>query len=331
VAAYLTTTLIAGCELLAHPSGAPPDSSADPYARSLQLQHEALVFSTANSSPSTLSVLYPPPPSQTESPDATRPVGDDVVWAPGYWVWDTSVDNWVWVRGVWVHPPPGRRWVPGYWGIVADGWRWVPGYWAADPPPPSNSTPPVVAYGLGPGYINDPYFGWYTGYGMWWLGYRHRHFHDQPPNRGPTPPLPPAHGAATAIALHGPHAADYLSSLTPSLASKLHPTAPASPPHLDLTSIPIPKVFELPNQHPLLALHSMPNRRGEIAAPTVLHDHAGRISSLFVNPHLETAFHEHLSFHGAHSSHSFAGEHSVGSGHASSSHGSGGHGGGHGH
>lgn len=330
VTAFLSVPLIGGCEMFAHTSGAPPDHGVEPYARSHQLEHEALTFSAGSSSPSTLSVVYPPPQPLPESPDDTKPDGDDVVWVSGYWVWDTSQDDWLWVGGVWVHAPPGRRWVPGYWGIVADGWRWMPGYWAADPPPPPDATPPVVACGLGPAYINDPYFGGYGGYGMWWLGYGHRPYSDRPQNGGPPLPLPPPHGTAPAIALQGPHAADYLSSMKPTLASNLHPATPAVPQHLDLTSIPTPNVFEPPNEHPLLALHSAASGHGEIAAPTVLHDHAGRISSLFVNPHLETAFHEHLSFHSDHSSHSLASEHGGVSGHASSSHGSGGHGGGHG-
>ena len=47
--------------------------------------------------------------------------GDNVVWIPGYWSWDDSRNDFLWVSGIWRNLPPGRQWVPGYWSEAAGG------------------------------------------------------------------------------------------------------------------------------------------------------------------------------------------------------------------
>jgi hypothetical protein len=349
--AFLPSLLAAGCGLFNQASDEPPETAEGvPEYQSQGPQHEAFGSSLGAHSRHAVSVLYPPPAPLSELPPEPKPAGDDVVWASGYWIWDTSRDDWKWVHGVWGHAPPGRRWMPGYWSMAADGWCWKPGFWAIDPPPPpaappSYSPPPTLAYAPVATCFDDPGFAFFTGYGMWWPWYRTRPFHAERREGPPTPLLPSGHLAVPAVATQGPHAAEFLPSLVPPLASSIHAPAPASPstqPHLDMASIlasvpkPMagslnpPRSFELHNDHPLFALHPAVNGRGESGAAAVLHDPTGRIHSLFVNQHLETALHEHLPFHGNSAARPMSVERGGERGPASNSHVSGGHGGGHG-
>ena len=78
------------------------------------------------------SVVAPtqPPANIVENPPADKPVGDQYVWIPGYWAWDSERNDYIWVSGCWRAAPPGRYWVPGYWSQTGMGWEWVPGFWA---------------------------------------------------------------------------------------------------------------------------------------------------------------------------------------------------------
>ena len=71
-----------------------------------------------------------PPPDIEETPPEERPVGNQFAWVPGYWAWDTDLNDYIWVSGCWRAVPPGKYWVPGYWTEFNDGWRWVAGFWA---------------------------------------------------------------------------------------------------------------------------------------------------------------------------------------------------------
>lgn len=316
VASALTVLLSVGCSMLSHCSATPPAPGLATLIHANPLLHEALATSSAVHSRHPLDVLYPPPSPLSEQPSQPKPAGDDVVWAPGYWIWDTSEDNWLWIRGVWAHAPSGRRWTPGYWSIVADGWRWIPGYWAVDPPPPPSTPPPTVAFAPYGNYYDDPGFAFFTGYGMGWPWYGYRHFHHT------------HHGSeiAPSVVSPGQHLAEPMPFPLPHLASNVH-DAPMPPSHLDMASVfaavpkPLassfnpPERFELHTTHPSFALHPG------------MHEHGERISSLFSTAsHLEMAHHEHLGFHGDFAAHSL----SSTVGRESGSHGSGGHGGGHG-
>jgi hypothetical protein len=70
----------------------------------------------------------PPAPIQEEPPDQ-KPAGQNVQWIPGYWSWDVSRNDFIWVSGIWREPPPNSQWVPGYWHDVDGGHQWVAGTW----------------------------------------------------------------------------------------------------------------------------------------------------------------------------------------------------------
>jgi WXXGXW repeat (2 copies) len=72
-----------------------------------------------------------PPAAITENPPDQRPTGDQFVWVPGYWAWDSDRNGYIWVSGCWRAAPPGRYWVPGYWSKADTGWQWVPGFWTS--------------------------------------------------------------------------------------------------------------------------------------------------------------------------------------------------------
>ena len=70
----------------------------------------------------------PPDPIQEMPPDQ-RPAGQNIQWIPGYWSWDVSCNDFLWVSGIWREPPPNSQWVPGYWHDVDGGYQWVAGTW----------------------------------------------------------------------------------------------------------------------------------------------------------------------------------------------------------
>jgi hypothetical protein len=91
---------------------------------------------------------YPPAPTHppeplNEVPADVKPDDPNAEWLPGYWSWQATDKQFVWLTGTWRVPPPEHRWVPGYW-TEADNAQWIPGFWAADsadelaylPPPP---------------------------------------------------------------------------------------------------------------------------------------------------------------------------------------------------
>jgi hypothetical protein len=43
---------------------------------------------------------------------------------------DASREEFAWVTGTWLVPPPGEFWVNGYWRRDAKGWYRVPGFWS---------------------------------------------------------------------------------------------------------------------------------------------------------------------------------------------------------
>jgi len=51
-------------------------------------------------------------------------------WTPGYWGWNTAVNDYYWIPGVWVLPPRiGFLWTPGYWGWNDGVYIFNLGYW----------------------------------------------------------------------------------------------------------------------------------------------------------------------------------------------------------
>jgi hypothetical protein len=89
--------------------------------------HEALRSDWT--APAPLRAPNAPPPPVAERPGADRP-GPDAVWVPGYWSWDAKAQDFAWVDGAWVVPPPGMIWVNGRWERDDRGWTRVAGSWS---------------------------------------------------------------------------------------------------------------------------------------------------------------------------------------------------------
>lgn len=121
--------------------------------------HEAFATAVTTELPEPVVVSQAPPEPIEEVPPEYKPEGRNVVWIPGYWSYDVSLGDFVWVSGMWRDVPPGRSWVPGYWDEVDGGYQWVPGMWVAEsqaaaepeylPPPPESleQGPPAEAPG----------------------------------------------------------------------------------------------------------------------------------------------------------------------------------------
>ena len=126
-----------------------------------------------------------PPPPVEELPPDQRPEGTNVQWIPGYWAWDDTRNDFIWVSGIWRNLPPGRQWVPGYWAQGDGGYRWVPGFWTSTvqqdvqyyPAPPASleagpSSPPPSANSVwSPGYWDwqGDHFVWRPGF---WVSFQ---------------------------------------------------------------------------------------------------------------------------------------------------------------
>ncbi len=92
--------------------------------------HEAFAEPTvANPTPSLVVPKEPPAPIEEMPPDV-KPDGANVVWVTGYWAWDDTRKDYLWVSGIWRDTPPGHVWVSGYWTQVNDGYQWTPGFWS---------------------------------------------------------------------------------------------------------------------------------------------------------------------------------------------------------
>jgi hypothetical protein len=134
--------------------------------------------------PSQVAPNKPPDPIEEVPPDE-KPVGDQVIWIPGYWAWDDEPKDFLWVSGFWRVPPPDRQWLPGNWQQVEDGWQWTSGFWAAAnqaelsylpaPPPSVDEGPSTPAPDETSTYVPGCWMHRETRY-LWrpgfWLGYQ---------------------------------------------------------------------------------------------------------------------------------------------------------------
>lgn len=94
--------------------------------------HEAFAEPLAvNPLPNPIIHQKPPTPIEELPPDQ-KPEGTHIQWIPGYFAWDETRDDYIWISGLWRATPPGRQWMPGHWMAEADGWQWISGYWAAE-------------------------------------------------------------------------------------------------------------------------------------------------------------------------------------------------------
>jgi hypothetical protein len=108
----------------------PPPDKAQPEVLGRGPIHEAFAQPyEANPTPGEVVPKKPPEPIPEQPPDA-KPDGKNVQWMPGYWQWDTTKNDYIWISGFWRDVPESRRWVPGYWTQAQGGWQWVSGHWA---------------------------------------------------------------------------------------------------------------------------------------------------------------------------------------------------------
>ncbi len=135
--------------------------------------HEAYAAPVVHDpAPSPVVPKEPPSPIQEMPPDQ-KPAGQNVQWIPGYWSWDVSRDDFIWISGIWREPPPNSQWVPGYWHQVEGGSQWVPGTWIPISSGPAQSQPsylpaPPKSLEAGPNTpAPAPNLSWTPGYWSW--------------------------------------------------------------------------------------------------------------------------------------------------------------------
>lgn len=109
----------------------PVPSQEQPQVLTSGPVHEAFAEPVTLQNQAGLTAPEPPPPDIQEVPPIERPRGNQYVWVPGYWAWDSDQNHYVWVSGCWRAAPPNMSWVPGYWNQVDDSWEWVAGCWVA--------------------------------------------------------------------------------------------------------------------------------------------------------------------------------------------------------
>ncbi len=149
--ALLVSLLAIGSHLLAQDSApyeavpSTPDQE-EPEVLTSGPVHEAFAEPVELQLQDPLVIPAQPPAVIVENPPAERPAGEQFVWIPGYWAWDTDRNSFIWVSGCWRAAPQKMYWVPGYWAKTPDGWQWISGFWspvaAAQqieylPPPPA--------------------------------------------------------------------------------------------------------------------------------------------------------------------------------------------------
>ena len=77
--------------------------------------HEAFA-SAHQADPQSSELIFKAPPKLIdEVAPEYKPEGNNVQWISGYWAWDDSQSDFIWISGIWRDVPPTRRWVPGYW------------------------------------------------------------------------------------------------------------------------------------------------------------------------------------------------------------------------
>lgn len=150
--------------------------------------HEAFASVPQNDpKPSPIVDQRPPEPIEESVPDF-RPEGSNVQWIGGYWAWDDSADQFIWISGLWRDIPAGQRFVPGYWDEVDSGYRWVSGFWTSaennelsylpEPPESLDVGPSYAAPGDGYFYTPGHWVYQHTAY-QWSPGYWQPYVHDR--------------------------------------------------------------------------------------------------------------------------------------------------------
>jgi hypothetical protein len=169
----------------AAPQGGPaedPGAATDPQGGQVLTQgpvHEAFAAPVVHDPKAAPVVAKAPPDPIQELPPDQKPSGQNIQWIPGYWAWDTTRNDYLWVSGIWREPPPNSQWVPGYWHQVDDGNQWVPGSWmpvssgqgqsqAQGQGQATYMPPPPASLEAGPNTPQpSPNVAWTPGYWVW--------------------------------------------------------------------------------------------------------------------------------------------------------------------
>ncbi|HXZ79086.1 MAG TPA: YXWGXW repeat-containing protein [Terriglobales bacterium] len=96
--------------------------------RSLLLLLVILILSAASFGQIAISVRFAPP----ALPVYEQPVcpGEDYIWTPGYWAFDSVIGDYYWVPGTWVLAPQvGYLWTPPWWEWNGAAYIFHDGYW----------------------------------------------------------------------------------------------------------------------------------------------------------------------------------------------------------
>jgi WXXGXW repeat (2 copies) len=129
----LLTGLLAATN--ARSQGTPPSPKEEMPQKGVEVLtrgpiHEAFAEPlTVNPRPNPI-IHQKPPATIEELPPDQKPEGTHIQWIPGYFAWDETGNDYIWISGLWRATPPARQWMPGHWMNEADGWQWVSGYWA---------------------------------------------------------------------------------------------------------------------------------------------------------------------------------------------------------
>ncbi|MBV8611928.1 MAG: YXWGXW repeat-containing protein, partial [Singulisphaera sp.] len=124
--------------------------------------HEAFLSPAKDREPFHIDKSPPAPIVERPGVDAPSP---NAQWIEGYWDWDRTRKDFVWVTGSWRVPPPGRFWVNGYWKRDDRGWYRVPGFWSDRKTdridfrkngPPADHPPDEPGASPGPNYFYVP-------------------------------------------------------------------------------------------------------------------------------------------------------------------------------
>ncbi len=111
------------------PNASTPATSTDAPVKALTEGplHEAFLSPAKDREP--VHVEKSPPAPVVERPGVDPP-DPRAQWIEGYWEWEESRHDFVWVTGTWRVAPPGRLWVNGYWKRDDQGWYRVAGFWS---------------------------------------------------------------------------------------------------------------------------------------------------------------------------------------------------------
>jgi hypothetical protein len=133
IVAFATGAVLVGNCGLAPAQEAPPPVPSEEMPAGAQVLtggpvHEAFA-KPVSMDPQAILVPRQPPENIQEVPPAEQPAGAGIVWVPGYWAWDETRNDFIWVSGCWRNAPPNTYWVPGHWLQVGSSWEWINGFW----------------------------------------------------------------------------------------------------------------------------------------------------------------------------------------------------------